>query len=434
MAVPEKKELRLAELIAIALGGMIGGGIFSILGISVAHIGNTTPIAIAVGGVLALFAAYSYVKLALYYKDEGATYSFFKRTFTTLPFSSAAIGWLIIFGYISTLALYAFTFASYLCSILPVENTFWINRIVAGLIIVVFLLVNIISVKGMGRIEDAMVYTKIILLLFISGLFAGKGDVNNLLPIVDSNTSVLTVLMVSSVTFVAFEGFQLVINAYNEMEKPQKNIPRSIYSSIIITTSLYIILSLGALATIPKESIIEGQEYALAAGAKSILGNMGLLVVIFGALLATSSAISGTLFGASRLMAVVAEDGYFPSFLSKRIKVHIPKNALLVMGLFAFVLIMTGGLQVILEFGSVTFIVVSFLMALANYKVRKQTNTHVVIAIIAMAGLLGAAILIFYFEIKESPKQLYFILGIYLLLMLGATFYARRKAKLRKTD
>ena len=76
-----KKELGLVELIAIALGGMIGGGIFAILGISVENIGNATPLAFLAGGVLALFAAYSYVKLALLYKDEGATYSFFKKTF-----------------------------------------------------------------------------------------------------------------------------------------------------------------------------------------------------------------------------------------------------------------------------------------------------------------------------------------------------------------
>ena len=82
-----KKELGLAELIAIALGGMVGGGIFSILGISVERIGNATPIAIAIGGLLAMFAAYSYVKLALLYKDEGATYSFFKKKFPNSHFA-----------------------------------------------------------------------------------------------------------------------------------------------------------------------------------------------------------------------------------------------------------------------------------------------------------------------------------------------------------
>ncbi|MCB0535665.1 MAG: hypothetical protein KDD14_25900 [Saprospiraceae bacterium] len=71
------KNLGLAELVAIALGGMVGGGIFTILGISVSMVGTLTPVAISIGGLIALMAAYSYVKLGLYYKDEGATYSFF---------------------------------------------------------------------------------------------------------------------------------------------------------------------------------------------------------------------------------------------------------------------------------------------------------------------------------------------------------------------
>lgn len=421
------KELGLAELIAVALGGMVGGGIFSILGVSVEHIGNTTPIAILIGGVLALFAAYSYVKLALLYKDEGATYSFFKKTFPNSHFASASIGWLIVFGYISTLALYAFTFSSYLCSILPFESNFWLSKIVAGGIISLFAIVNLTSVKGMGKIEDWLVYCKIIILLFISGLLAGKGDVKNFTPIFNHDSSLINVLVVSAITFVAYEGFQLVIHAYNEMDNPQKNIPRAIYSAIAIATVLYIVLALGALSTIPKEMIIKDKEYALAAGAQQILGKFGLFTVIFGALLATSSAISGTIFGASRLMAVIASDGYFPKKLSNRIKVHIPNYAIITMSIFSFVLILSGGLQLILEFGSITFIIVSFLMAFSNFKKRKETNSHPILAIIAMLGLLVGGILIFYFEMTEAPKQLYYIFGIYLILIIGAWFYSKNQ-------
>ncbi len=421
------KELGLGELIAIALGGMVGGGIFAILGISVEHIGNATPIAFLAGGLLALFSAYSYVILALLYKDEGATYSFFKKTFPNSNFASSAIGWLVVFGYISTLALYAFTFATYLCSVLPFENSIWLNKAVAGGIIFIFALINIVSVKGMGKLEDWMVYTKLVLLLFISGLLAGKGSIENFTPLFDSNSSVLNILTISALTFVAFEGFQLVIHAYEEMDSPQKNIPRAIYGSIAIATVLYIILAIGALATIPKELIIQDKEYALAAGAQNILGNFGLFIVIFGALLATSSAISGTLFGASRLIAVIAKDGFLPKKLSKRVKVHIPKNAIITMSLFSFCLILSGGLQIILEFGSITFIIVSFLMAFSNYKMRNETKTHLFPAIIAMAGLLTGAVLILYFLYRETPLQLIYIGSIYSVLILSSYLYSKQK-------
>ncbi|MCB0700434.1 MAG: amino acid permease [Chitinophagales bacterium] len=419
-----KKELGLAELIAIALGGMVGGGIFSILGVSVERIGNATPIAILVGGVLAYLAAFSYVRLAKLYKDEGATYSFFKKTFPKSRFASSIIGWLVVFGYISTLALYAFTFSSYLCSVLPYKAV-WMPKLVAALVISLFAIVNILSVKGMGKIEDILVYTKIVILLFISGLLAGKGDIDNVLPMVHSESTFVSIFIMAAVTFVAYEGFQLVIHAYNEMSEPERNIPRAIYSAVIIATLLYIAIALGALSTIPKELIIQDKEYALASGSRSILGSFGLYIVIFGALLATSSAISGTIFGASRLMAVISTDGYLPKYLSNRINGHIPNYAIITMSLLSFVLILSGGLEVILEFGSITFIIVSFLMAFANYKKRKETNTSLLYSIIVMTGLLAAALVIFYYEYEYQPAQLIYIGSLYAVLTIMAFVYAR---------
>ena len=339
------KPLNLIELIAIAVGGMIGGGIFSILGISVEIIGNATVIAIVIGGVLAFVAAYSYVQLAIYYQDEGATYSFFKRTFPNSTLAASIIGWFVVFGFISTLALYAFTFSSYLCSVLPIEDGPGLRKIVAGLIIIIFVIINLVSVKGMGKIEDLLVYTKIILLLVISGFFIGKSE-NSIInfPLFETDSSLILIFIVASITFVSFEGFQLTINAFEEAEKPQINIPRAIYISIFITLCLYLLLAFGSILTIPKELMIQDKEYALASGATSILGPIGLSIIIAGALLATSSAINATLFGASRLMAIIARDGYFPLILSKRLKGHIPHYSIIVMGLTSYLFILTGSL------------------------------------------------------------------------------------------
>jgi lipid-A-disaccharide synthase-like uncharacterized protein len=100
------------------------------------------------------------------------------------------------------------------------------------------------------------------------------------------------------------------------------------------------------------------------------------------------------------------------------------------MSLFAFVLILSGGLQIILEFGSITFIIVSFLMAYANYKKRNETKTHVLPAIIAMLGLLTGALLIFYFIYTETPLQLIYIGSIYSILILSSYIYSKRKKRL----
>jgi amino acid transporter len=427
------KNLGLKELLAIAIGGMVGGGIFTILGVSVAMVGALAPFAIALGGLVAWFAAYSYVKLGVYYKDEGATYSFFKRTFSNSHLAASFIGWYTIFGYISTLALYAYTFSSYVISGFDFSQNELIRKVVALVIIAIFAAINLISVKGMGVIEDIMVYLKLGILFVISValMMFSNVDTATFLHTLHNDfttTPLLSVLMVSSITFVAYEGFQLVINAVNEMENPNKNISRAIYGAIIIVALIYFIIALSATLAIPVEDLIANKESALATGAKDIMGNIGENFVILGAVLATSSAINGTLFGASRQMARIADDGYLPNFISTRVN-HIPTHAILSMALTSMLLIAVGKLQLILEFGSITFLLVSLLMAIANFTIYKETKSSLSITLISIVGLLMGAVLIIYYEYQNHLDQLLFIGVLYLLLSLGAWGYAKIRSR-----
>ncbi len=337
------------------------------------------------------------------------------------------IGWWFIFGYISTMALYAYTFASYAISGFAFADSEWVRKLVAGAVILVFTLINVWSVKGMGKIEDIMVYTKLLILIIIS--FVLINNSNTSLPVLLENTEVtgiLPILIVASLTFVAYEGFQLVINAVNEMEYPERNIPKAIYSAIALAILIYVVISIGAILAIPFEDIIQNEEYALAAGAGGVMGGWGTKLVILGALLATSSAISGTVFGASRQMSVIAKDGYLPEILSRRIN-QIPVYAIISMAICAFLLVLAGSLQLILEFGSVTFLLVSALMAYANHKVRGLTRSSSLITILALVGLIFGTVLILYYEFTNQPQQLVFIGGLYILLTLGSWLYSRGK-------
>ncbi len=422
-----KKPLGVPELIAIALGGMVGGGIFSILGVSVGLIGAYTPLAIALGGLIAALAAYSYVKLGVYYKDEGATYAFYKRTFPGSRFAASVVGWVVSFGYISTLALYAYTFASYAISGFSFADSEETRKAVSFGIILLFTIINVWSVKGMGRIEDLMVYTKILVLFVISLVLMLNSDSSLPVLLEQSNgVSLVSILICASLTFVAYEGFQLVIHAIKEMDHPEKKIPRAIYSAIFLAILIYVVIALGALLAIPMPDIVAKKEYALASGASDVLGHWGTDLVILGALLATSSAISGTVFGASRLVASIADDGYFPKFLTKRPR-QIPVPAVLVMSTLAFSLILLGNLEVILEFGSFTFLLVSLMTAYANFKIRDKTNSSLFLTLASITGLGLGSFFIFYYEAKHHPEQLLFIGIIYACLIFGSWFYSKIK-------
>jgi amino acid transporter len=369
----------------------------------------------------------------LYYRDEGATYSFFKRTYPTSHFKASAIGWFVIFGYISTLALYAYTFSSYAISSTGFADNIWIRKSIAIGVIGLFMLINIWSVNGMGKIEDLMVYTKLVVLTIISVVLMQHGTTDfgtflENMALDAQNSTVFSILMVASLTFVAYEGFQLVINAVNEMTNPEQNIPRAIYIAITLAVLIYVVIAMGALFAIPTEEIVKNKEYALAAGAGSVLGNWGTNLVILGAILATSSAISGTVFGASRQMAVVAQDGYLPSWLAIR-KNSSPRHAIIAMAAMASFLVLLGGLKLILEFGSITFILVSLLMAIANFKIRDKTNSSTLLTALSIVGLGIGGVLILYYEFSTNWEQMAFIISLYLILAVGAWRFAKAKEK-----
>ncbi len=426
---PRGKALGLLELVAIALGGMVGGGIFTILGIATDMIGYWTPVAIALGGLVAGLAAYSYVKLGVLYRDEGATYAFMKRSFPHSSVAAATVGWTVIFGYISTLALYAYTFAAYAAGAVGLEHPELARSGIAALVLLVFAGINLASVRGMGRVEDLLVYTKLIVLAFIAAVLVAHGEVPEFSELRTHEVSVGAVLTVASITFVAYEGFQLVINAVNEMDRPERNIPRAIYLAILMAMLIYLGIATAALAAIPLEDLARNKEDALAAGAADAIGPWGRRLVILGAVLATSSAISGTVFGSSRQMAAIARDGFFPKQLARRGSDGIPWVAIVTMTLTAIVLIFSGGLRLILEFGSITFLVVSFLTALANHHVRDRSGAPSWLTIGAMVGLGVATVFILMYEATHQPGQLAFILVVYALLGVGALSFGRHRAR-----
>ena len=97
------------------------------------------------------------------------------------------------------------------------------------------------------------------------------------------------------------------------------------------------------------------------------------------------------------------------------------------MAFFAMRLVLIGNLELILEFVSVTFLLVSLLMAYANYKIRLLTHSSSSLTILAMIGLLFGTLCIAYYEFNYQPKQLTFIIFLYLILTSGSWLYARKK-------
>lgn len=421
----QKSKLGIKELIAIGVGGMMGGGIFSVLGLAVGITGNATPIAFLLGGLLALAAGYSYIKLALAYRGDGASFTYLEHAFPRYPFIGIITGWTVIIGYIGTLALYAFTFGAYGSELLGVV-TAEVRQILSVAVILFFMAINLNGVRASGTTEDVIVYSKIILmgLLGVAGLASVRSE--ELTPLIDRGY--LSVFMAGALIFVAYEGFQLITNVVCETDDPIKNIPRGIYGSIAIVVIIYVLLSTVAIGSLPEEQLVASKEYALAVAVEPALGNAGRILISLAALMATSSAINATLLGASSMMAVMATEHALPKPFAFRNHTSAPWMAIVTMSVLTVVFTYFGGLELIAAFSSMTFLLVSLGVSLSNFKLRKKTDSNTLLAVFGSALLLVTLTTLVFYLYKHSPIELGWILVIYFTVMTIEIFF-RKTAK-----
>ncbi|RMD95258.1 MAG: amino acid permease [Calditrichaeota bacterium] len=418
-------KLGLRELIAMGVGGMIGGGIFSVLGIAVDISGHAAPLAFALGGLIALAAGYSYVKLALAFHSDGASFTYLERAFPDQPNIAGIAGWTVIVGYIGTLALYAFTFGAYGADLLGSSDTILSRMFLSAGVLLFFMLVNLWGVKASGEAEDIAVYSKIIILLLfgIMGLTTVKQD--HLLPIFSKGTT--SVFMAGALIFVAYEGFQLITNAVCETKNPHKNIPKGIYGSIILTSFIYLILAIVGVGNLTPAELSAAKEYALAAAAEPVLGNTGRVLVALAALLATSSAINSTTFGASRMMAEMATEKKMPLAFSFRNKTRVPWVAIVVLTSLALLFTLLGGLETIAAFSSMTFLLVSIGVSIANFRLRQKTASKtslIVLGIFLMCATITTLILYLW---QVQRVTLIWIGAFYLIVIVVELLFSKRR-------
>ena len=417
----KQKELGLAELIAIGVGGMIGGGIFSVLGLAVGIAGHAAPVAFAIGSLIAFAAGYSYMRLALTYRGDGASFTYLQHAFPSYPTMAAFSGWTVILGYIGTLALYAFTFGAYGADLLGSPGHPAVRVILSAAVLLFFMLINLKGARSSGLTEDLVVYTKIILLaLFaVAGLLNIKQD--HLLPVFDQGVD--SAFMAGALIFVAYEGFQLITNAVEETRSPERNIPAGIFGSIIITSVIYVVLAIVAVGSLTPAEITSAEEYALAQVARPTLGEAGVILVDIAALLATSSAINSTLLGASRMIAEISSQAMMPKLLSRRTETRTPWVAVISLTLLGLLFTGLSGLEVIAAFSSMTFLLVSIGVSIANLRLHKETRSHRGLIWLGLLLMIVTITLLLVYLWHNSRDTLAAIGGLYAVTALFATAY-----------
>jgi amino acid transporter len=416
------------EVTAIGVGGMVGGGIFAVLGLAVQLARGGSPLAFVIAGLVALITTYSYVQLSVAYPSQGGTVAFLDKAFGS-GLLMGGINILLWLSYMVMLALYAHAFGSYGATFFPgAAQLIWKHVLISGILVTITGL-NMLSAKVIGRAENWIVGLKIaILLLFV---LVGMGGVDGAQIAPTTWAPAFHLIAGGMIIFVAYEGFELIANTAQDVKNPETILPRAFYSAVGFVILLYVLVAIVTVGNLPVDKIVSAKDYALAEAAKPFMGQAGFTLIAIAALLSTTSAINATLYGAARLSYIIAKDGELPALLEKKVW-NEPLEGILVTSGVALLMANFFDLSSISTMGSAGFLLIFAAVNGANGLLSNQTRSRRWISIAGLAACLAALGALLWQTASTAPQQLWVLGGMLALAFaIEAVYKAVTKREIR---
>jgi amino acid transporter len=356
------RTLGLFDAIMIGVGAMIGAGVFVLTGIATGEAGPAAIIAFASNGVVTMFTAFSYAELASAIPEAGGGYSFVKRA---MPGAVGFLaGWMLWFAYTVACALYAVGFGGYFVELLgsywPAAHQAMLGTLghhgavalVTFVICAFFISLNVLGADVTGKAENVVTMAKIIVLgVFIAfgliALFQRPDALSAFSPMFPKGLGGVIVAM--GLTFIAFEGYDLIATVSEEVKEPTRNIPKATFLSLAIAVVIYLLILLVSVGAVdpskfgvfnktvdqlPAEMEISQpldpndpqintsweilgiyKETGIVRAAENFMPKFGVALIVFGGLFSTMSALNASVLASSRVGFSMGRERMLPPAL-----------------------------------------------------------------------------------------------------------------------
>lgn len=429
-----KKSLGLSFNIAVLIGGTIGVGILRTPG-TIAEMLNNYWLIIAswlFGGLYVLLGANSYSELATMLPKAGGSYNYIKRALG--DYAGFLSGW---YDYITNAippAFYCIVISEYIIILFP--NLASYSTIMAISLLAAFVLLHLSGVKNGSVIQQITSFLKVI--CFVALVVACFMYTGVEVPKIQTDSSIFQ----AGLIFGFFKSLQLIIGTYNgwnsvcffaeENEDPSKNIPKSLYSGVLLVVAIYVLVNIAFFHVLPIETLAKS-NLAAADVAKILFGENGAIIVTVISIFSLISILNAFMMIPPRILYGLSRDGFFIEKGTEVNKGGTPIVALLVSSFFSLFLICIGSFEVLFSFAAFISIIVWGLAYFSLLKLRTSEPDlprpyrsfwypwTTIIAIIASIGLLIGFI-------YSDPKSFIIIVGI--TLISYPLFLVLRKKKI----
>jgi amino acid transporter len=399
-ATAEKRHISMIGAAFLGVGGMVGAGIFALLGEAGTIAGSAVWLSFLLAGGVAILQGYSFVKMGAKYPSEGGTIEFLLQGFGNGHITGSTAWLFYLVGQLITVMV-ALSFGAYAGELffgddIPEQAT----KLLAIVIIVAMALLNIeADRKGVTKVQSAIVWAVVALLGGFAIITIRNADWSLLSP--DDYPGVTSIISSIALTFFAFLGFAIVAFSAGDLENPKRDLPRAMYLSLIITTILYVAIALGVFGMLPLPEVIAAGNTAIAKAAEPILGSAGFVIMTITASFSTSSAVNSQFFATSGVISYLAKIGQIPAIFGRQ----AGKNGNLGTALstvLVVILTMLFDLSAVASIGSVVALIIFIMVGFAHWRLIDKTGASKVIVALS---ILTCAIVLAAFCIDTLPDE-----------------------------
>ena len=439
----------------IGVGAMIGAGIFVLTGIAAGAAGPALILAFSLNGIITVFTAMAYAELGSAIPEAGGGYLWVREA---LPGPSAfQAGWMSWFAHAVAGSLYALGFGSYIALVLTELGVPFVSvegkaahKVFAVVIILIFLGINFRGVSETGMAGNIITVLKIIILGFfiISGVWAIYHNPEFLHKFEDFAPNGLGgIFTAMGLTFIAFEGYEIIVQAGEEVKDPRRNIPKAVFLSLAIVIPIYMLVAFVAIGAVTPDTDIATYQWlaihaelGVAEAARQFMP-LGTILLLVGGILSTMSALNATTFSSTRVSFAMGRDRNLPNaFAAVNPRTRTPYKALMFSGALILFMAIAIPIEDVAAAADVMFLLLFLQVNVAVIIIRRKYGERLrygylmpffpIIPIVVIIIKFFLAIFMF----RYSPTAWYFTI-VWLIVGFGIYyFYARpRKQEQERT-
>ncbi|TFG70268.1 MAG: amino acid permease [Methanomassiliicoccus sp.] len=383
VTVTLRRDLGLFDVTMIGIGAMIGTSIFVLIGVTTREVGGAVLLVFVLNAIATIFTAGTYAELGSTFPEAGGGYLWAKKG---LRHPAAFLsGWMSWFGHTVACSYYALglgyamvAFATYFdIDFFGLTNDM-IVKLFAVLAIISFVGVNYAGVGATGKAGAMITLIQILIVAFfvafsvlfaldVSGIYMLK-SIGSIFP-----DDFSRLFMVMGFTFIAFEGYEIIVQCGEEVKDPKRNIPRAIFISVLVAAALYLSVAFACLVNFSPEWLGEQGENAVIASAERVIPYLGAPLVIFGGVLSAMAALNATVFSSSRVSFAMGRDSSLPKiFGAVHKKRRVPHNAIAITGVIMLFMALFFPLEVVVASTSIMFLLLFTFANAASIKLRRR--------------------------------------------------------------